>query len=119
MTIAVDFDGTLAQYEGYKGVGVYGEPVLSMLERVRRWVAEGREVVIFTARVAPRIEDDGRQDWSDSKAERYLIQQWLIKHKLPRLEVTCIKHKRIKEFWDDRAVSIETNTGQPISYENQ
>ena len=47
--IAVDFDGTLAQYDGTLKLG---KPIPAMCERVKNWVAEGYEVRIFTARVA-------------------------------------------------------------------
>lgn len=107
--IAVDFDGTLAQYEGYRGPGVYGEPVLSMLEKVRRWLAEGHEVVIFTARVAI---DDRDATHAVLLQEHAAIQTWLRINGLPKLEVTCMKKKKFTEIWDDRAIAVERNTGR-------
>lgn len=53
--IGVDLDGTLAMYDGFKGPEHIGDPVPKMLERVKKWLAEGREVRIFTARVGCRI----------------------------------------------------------------
>lgn len=50
--IGVDLDGTLAHYDEWRGVSHVGEPVPLMLERVRRWLGEGREVRILTARVS-------------------------------------------------------------------
>ncbi len=59
MTIwkAVDLDGTLVKYVRGKWQGplVFGEPIPEMVERVRRWLAAGEDVRIFTARVS---EDD-------------------------------------------------------------
>ena len=49
--IGVDLDGTLAEYGGWKGPDHIGPPVPKMLERVKSWIAEGRDVRIFTARV--------------------------------------------------------------------
>lgn len=49
--IGVDLDGTLAHYEGWKGVEHVGAPVPAMLQRVKDWIAKGVEVRIFTARV--------------------------------------------------------------------
>jgi len=49
--IGVDFDCTLAEYHGWNG-GELGPPIPAMVERVKAWLAEGREVRIFTARVA-------------------------------------------------------------------
>ena len=51
--IGVDLDGTLAQYDGFKGCTVIGDPVQVMLARVKKWISEGIEVRIFTARVNP------------------------------------------------------------------
>ncbi len=103
--IAVDLDGTLAYYDGFKGPDIIGEPIPEMVERVLRWVAEDRKVVIFTARMSH--PDDG-----DECAEA--VKRWLKQHGLPDLEVTCTKDYRILEFWDDRAVQVETNTGRVI-----
>src|SRR5207344_2652938 len=49
--IGVDLDGTLAYYDQWRGPEHIGEPVPAMLERVQRWLAEGKDVRIFTARV--------------------------------------------------------------------
>lgn len=49
--IGVDLDATLAEYHGW-GDGSIGQPVELMLRRVTGWLAEGREVRIFTARVS-------------------------------------------------------------------
>ena len=40
--IGVDLDGTLAHYEGWKGIEHIGAPVPAMLERVKNWLAEGK-----------------------------------------------------------------------------
>jgi len=40
--IGVDLDGTLAHYEGFKGAQHIGEPISPMVERVKRWLAEGK-----------------------------------------------------------------------------
>jgi len=48
--IGVDLDGTLATYGGWKGPDDIGAPVPAMMKRVKRWIGEGREVRIFTAR---------------------------------------------------------------------
>lgn len=101
--IGVDLDGTLALYDGWKGAGHIGEPVPRMLERVRAWLAEGREVRIFTARAG----------FPDQVPP---IEAWLVKHGLvigdrQPLEVTNIKDFQMIELWDDRAVQVITNTG--------
>lgn len=103
--VAVDFDGTLAHYDGWKGPGVYGEPIQPMVEKVKALLAEGHEAWIFTARLAG-LEMDEYQ------AEYHYITNWLNAAGLPSLPMTCIKLKRFTEFWDDRAVRIIRNTGE-------
>lgn len=104
--IGVDLDGTLAFYDGWKGVEHIGAPINAMVERIHYWLDAGIEVRIFTARVSGMT--------SDAKlAERY-IQDWLEKHGLPRLAVTCRKDFRCIEIWDDRAVQVILNTGTPV-----
>lgn len=49
--IGVDLDGTLAEYHGW-GDDSIGAPVPKMLARVKKWLAEGQEVRIVTARVS-------------------------------------------------------------------
>jgi len=49
--IAVDLDGTLAKYDGWKDDLQIGEPVAPMVERVKGWLDEGIKVKIMTARI--------------------------------------------------------------------
>lgn len=102
--IGVDLDGTLAHYDGWVGPNHIGRPVPEMLARVRAWVAEGREVRIFTARVAVPEAD---------RAEVIsYVHDWLTLHGLPALQVTCVKDFGMVELWDDRAVQVVMNTGR-------
>lgn len=97
--IAVDLDGTLAHYNGWKGADHIGDPVPRMMERVKHWIAEGKKVAIFTARACD--------------PEKVIhVRMWLGKHGLAKLEITATKHPKFKEFWDDRAVQIIPNTGE-------
>lgn len=54
-----DLDGTLAKYDGWKGVDHIGEPVKPMVDLIKRMHEEGKVVKIMTARVAPRALEDG------------------------------------------------------------
>lgn len=107
--VAVDLDGTLAHYDRWRGVDQIGKPIPEMVERVRRWLAAGDEVVIFTARVAAC--HGGR----DRAAAVAAIEAWCELHLGRRLLVTAEKLARVSEIWDDRAVSVEPNTGRWFS----
>ena len=103
--IGVDFDGTLAHYDGWRGDFEYGPPVPAMVERVKGWIQAGHLVKIFTARVSER---EGVPEIVDA------IQDWLVDAGLPRLEVTNVKDYAMIELWDDRAVQVIANTGEPV-----
>lgn len=103
--IGVDLDGTLAHYTGWRGAAHIGAPVPLMLDRVKAWRAAGREVRIFTARVAG---DPDREDIREVRAE---IEAWLLKHLGESLPVTNQKDYGMVELWDDRCVQVAINTG--------
>lgn len=100
--IGVDLDGTLAEYDGWKGEEHIGPPIPLMLERVKKWIADGITVKIFTAR-ASRPESIPH------------IKKWLEANGLPDLEVTNCKDFGMVMLWDDRCVRVEANTGVVLS----
>ena len=107
--IGVDLDGTLAHYGEWIGPHHIGEPIQPMVERVKRWLSEGRDVRIFTARVAecnPRVVAQGLDETVNT------IRAWCEKHIGQRLPVTNLKDYGMVELWDDRAVQVEPNTGR-------
>jgi hypothetical protein len=105
-TIAVDWDGVLVEYAGYKGPCIYGAPVPLMVQRVKKWIDAGHEVIIHTSRVS--IEHDVEVVLRESDAITKTLKQVM---NLPSLTITANKFTRISEFWDDRAVRIMRNTG--------
>jgi hypothetical protein len=107
--IGVDLDGTLARYDGWKGIEHIGEPIPAMLDRVKNWLAHGREVRIFTARVGPRPDPE------EAANARRFITAWCIKHIGRPLVVTATKDMGMVELWDDRCVSVEANTGRILT----
>lgn len=100
--IGVDLDGTLAKYDGFKGPTVIGEPIPAMVDRVRQWLAEGKNVKILTARVS---EDA-------SGVAKRAIQDWAEKNLGQRIDVTDVKDAHMVHLYDDRAVPVERNTGR-------
>lgn len=102
--IAVDLDGTLARYEGWQGEHHVGDPVPLMLQRVKDWLKEGKEVRIFTARVCRTGQEGIRA--------RLAIEAWLEKHVGQVLQITNQKDYGMIELWDDRCVQVVPNTGR-------
>lgn len=124
--IGVDLDGTLAYLDPVDPAWPsVGRPLQPMLDRVKAWVTEGKDVRIVTARVDEEVSiylDIARgADPSDpdiaSRARcaahmRMLIERWLVEHVGVALPITSRKDYHMLELWDDRAVQVLTNTGQ-------
>ncbi len=111
--VGVDLDGTLAiqdHTQAYDPIRI-GDPVPAMVARVKNWLAAGVEVRVFTARV-------GRQHQPTDEPELLLnrihqaIATWCQAHIGITLPITCQKDYYMFELWDDRAVTVERNTGR-------
>lgn len=107
--IGVDFDGTLAHYDKWRGIDHVGSPIPAMCDRVRKWLEEGREVKIFTARVS-NLKDESLMDAVKP------IAAFCLKEFGRTLDITNIKDHRMEELWDDRAVQVERNTGAVLGF---
>lgn len=96
--LGVDLDRTLAHHGGeYKGEAHVGEPIMPMVNRVKRWIAEGKDVRIFTAR-----------------RPHPAIHRWCKEHLGKVLPITNKKDPEMIALYDDRAVGVEPNTGKLI-----
>jgi hypothetical protein len=109
--IGVDLDGTLAHYDTWVSDGHIGEPIAPMVQRVQQWLRDGYNVKILTARI-------GYHPLSRTPREEKIktVQDWCKKHIGHKLEVTDAKDYKMIELWDDRAVQVEPNTGEPVTY---
>lgn len=110
--IGVDLDGTLAHYEGWQGAQSIGDPLAPMVDRVKKWLAAGKTVKIFTARMHGHGMPIIGGGIEDAKTP---IEDWCQKHIGQVLEVTNVKDFGMLELWDDRAIQVETNTGLPVA----
>jgi hypothetical protein len=97
-TIAVDFDGVIAEYDGWKGTGVLGSPRPDVVEALRLLRSEGWKIVVHTTRGSDEISD------------------YLAVHQVPHDEInrnSDYETQGVKPvadiYWDDRAVRY---TGQ-------
>ena len=91
-------DGTLAEYNGWVGPDHIGAPVPKMLERVKKWVCDGVDVRVFTARAG-------------SPEQVPPVVAWCVTHIGVELPVTATKDYAMIELWDDRAIQVKPNTG--------
>lgn len=115
--IGVDLDSCLAHYDGWKGADHIGPPIPAMVARVKQWLAEGKNVRIFTARVwcPPPGSTSNTKRRDEAMEAKGAIVRWCIDHIGVPLPVTCEKDYNMIELWDDRAIQVESNTGRPIT----
>lgn len=107
--IAVDLDGTLAYYDEWRGPTHIGAPVPAMVARVKRWLREGKDVRIFTARVCTN------RPLEEVLAATRAIESWCLWHIGRKLRVTCTKDYGMVALYDDRCVQVEKNTGRLVA----
>lgn len=106
--IGVDLDGVLAEYHSWRGKEHIGDPLPKMVEQVKQWIVEGKDVRIFTARVSP-ISRAANGDTYESVADP--IRVWCERHLGRALPITHEKDLHMIELYDDRCVQMITNTG--------
>ena len=103
MNIYIDFDGTIAtQKDGYQRE--IGEPIMPMIDRINKWIKQGHNITIFTARA----------DYSDLM-EKMDIEIFCVKHFGKILPITNKKSHNADLYIDDKAIRVERNTGKLLN----
>lgn len=115
-TVAVDLDGVLAEYEGWKGVYEIGAPLDGAVEFVKDLLDFGFNVCVWTTRVNPSVNfpaDAGREHLSGDQWHRRLValvENWLNGWGFPPLGDRFWIHDQpgkpiATAYIDDRAVA--------------
>lgn len=93
--LAIDLDGTLAEYTEWKGESIIGDPIPGAVEFLRR-LAERYSLVIFSARASSFSGKDA-------------IHKWVIHHKLRAIitDITNEKKYHFVAYIDDRAIPFK------------
>lgn len=108
--IGVDLDGTLAHHEPSASLYPIGAPIPAMVQRVKAWLAQGREVRIVTARVAP----DFSRTEQEEQDIRIAIADWCEEHLGARLlPITCEVDGDMLVHWG-KCVEVVNNTGDTV-----
>ena len=106
--IGVDLDGTLAKSVKSQAAEDIGVPIYRMVKQVKKWLAQGQDVRIFTARVNPyhrRIE---------AFRARRAIEAWSKRHLGQVLRITHEKDWDMVLLFDDRARQVERDRGRVV-----
>jgi hypothetical protein len=106
--IGVDLDRTLAKYTHWVAADDIGDPIPSMVDRVKLWLAHGLAVRIFTARV---WHNNSVAMFERSELARTAIQRWCRQHIGVELPITCVKDLGCVALYDDIAIQVVPNTG--------
>lgn len=123
--IGVDFDGTVAHYDHWRGHDHAGAPIPAMVEHIREWLMRGYDVKIFTARIFPlnrcvdpederephaTFVENQRED--DCWVSIETIRKFCREHIGTTLSITNVKDFQMRQLWDDRCVTVGTNSGK-------
>ena len=135
-----DLDGTLAKYDGWKGIDNIGDPVKPMVDLMKKMRDAGIRVKIVTARVAPRDDEqeiyrdlsrvppyaagimtdereqhalDGMYTVRRSWRAREFIVDWCARNLGFVPEITHQKDHLMLNLFDDRVTQVETHTRAP------
>jgi hypothetical protein len=115
--IGVDLDGTLARYDKWVHHTHIGEPITPMVERVKGWLEEGKNVKIFTARMDGfNIANPNASPSQQISEVRAAIEKWCLEHIGSILPITNSKDYWMTELWDDHCVQVESNTGRLVAH---
>jgi hypothetical protein len=102
-TIAVDFDGVIAEHDGWRGIGVLGAPRSDVVKALDTLRSEGWKVVVYTTR--------GQEE----------IAAYLAKFAIPHDEINHNSDYRTSGakpvadvYWDDRAVRYSGDAQKDI-----
>lgn len=91
-TIAVDFDGVIADYDGWQGETVHGPPRADVIDALNRLRAEGWRIIVYSSR-------------AESEITPYLVDNCVPYDEVNRnsLRRTGGAKPVANVYWDDRA----------------
>lgn len=114
-TAAVDLDGTLARYDGWKGADHFGEPLAGAKDFLSE-LAKTHKVLIFTTRTKDDDPALMRGNAQNRHALAGLVRGWLDAAGMPYDDVYIGQGKPIADVYvDDRAIAVPPNP-QPEDY---
>ena len=124
-----DLDGTLAKYDGWRGIIHIGKPIAPMVKLIQQMHDEGKVVKIMTARVAPKAEPETGENpytLNHLTVEAPDVQTWALKDRWGPLEyiqewcyrnlgfvpdIVYQKDHLMLELYDDRVKQVVPNEG--------
>lgn len=110
-TVCVDLDGTLAFYDGWKGIDNIGDPLPGAREFLSRLIVD-YDVVIYTTRCNEEVNKPEKLEYLTAR-----VGEWLVRHQLPFTSIHVGQGKPIAiAYVDDRSVMVRENVDWTTSY---
>lgn len=116
--VAIDLDGVLAYYNGWKGIDHIGEPTDGALRLCEQLIEDGHEIIVHTVRTNPIINNKELSDVEASNDYHAMwlsnkIYAWLKKHNFPsKITVWDNFGKPQADLYiDDKAFVVLKNRG--------
>lgn len=114
-----DLDACIAYYDHYRGDAHIGEPIWPMVNLMRKFIADGRRVKIFTARVSPaaivgRNPSIKTQEGIEKELTKIVqaIVDWSLQNIGSLVPITATKDYEMITCYDDRCIQIVPNEGR-------
>lgn len=101
-----DLDGTIAKYSVWKGPNHIGAPLSPAIDYLKKMLEDGKTCKIFTDRVSSIHSPEER------KIAEQAIKEWCLQYVGQELEVTAEKDTSLIEYYDDKAIRVDFNTGK-------
>lgn len=105
--VGFDLDRTMAKRVKGDDHKTIGEPIYRMIDLAKTYIAQGKKVKIFTARVAS-------DEPEEVQFQVELINKFSREHFGKELEITCIKDRYCIRIFDDIARQVIPNTGHIV-----
>ena len=100
-TIAIDFDGIISKYDGFKGLTVYGKPIMENVDYIKELYMNGYNLVLFTTRLNPELNNS-----RDNKISYYSLKHYLEDININKCFTFLTGCKPLADLYlDDRAVN--------------
>lgn len=99
-TIAVDFDGVIHQYDGWKDGTIYGTVMPGCVETLQRLKDAGWNIIVHSSRACDKVVDNVL-----CRGQLQEMYEWLNKHKVPYQSIWANTGKPLADLYlDDRGV---------------
>jgi hypothetical protein len=102
-TICYDLDGTLAEYNGWQGEEVIGEPIKNIVVDLKKEKENGSKIIIHTSRINLELHPDYTLE-----EQVELVKNWLNKNGIPYDEIwQGIGKPMADRYVDDHSVVVK------------